>query len=58
MLVNRGPLSVLVHPNAGDVYRDHTQRAFWLGAPWPLNTKVLLKAGKEKEKEASEKATK
>lgn len=47
--VNRGTLSVLVHPNtdtsgmdptreAQEAIRDHTDRALWMGAPVPLDT--------------------
>jgi aromatic ring-cleaving dioxygenase len=44
LVINRGPLSVLVHPNTVDPVtgknedpeRDHTQRATWMGE------KVLL----------------
>ncbi|RYO37551.1 hypothetical protein AA0111_g2503 [Alternaria arborescens] len=39
LVINRGPLSVLVHPNTDDELRDHTQRAMWLGQPLPLSTK-------------------
>ena len=31
LVVNRGPLSALVHPNTDDPARDHTQRATWMG---------------------------
>ncbi|KAK4556054.1 hypothetical protein LTR86_006750 [Recurvomyces mirabilis] len=36
LVINRGPLSALVHPNTGDDVRDHTQRATWMGQPIPL----------------------
>ncbi|KAK4548970.1 hypothetical protein LTR36_008743 [Oleoguttula mirabilis] len=36
LVVHRGPLSVLVHPNTGDDVRDHSQRATWMGQPIPL----------------------
>ncbi|KAK4498469.1 hypothetical protein PRZ48_011127 [Zasmidium cellare] len=42
LVVNRGPLSALVHPNTGVPYRDHTQRATWMGTPFPLITGGLL----------------
>lgn len=29
LVINRGPLSVLLHPNTGDDLRDHTQLATW-----------------------------
>jgi aromatic ring-cleaving dioxygenase len=43
LVVNRGPLSALVHPNTGDDVRDHTQRATWMGEPYPLNIGLLKK---------------
>lgn len=39
LVINRGPLSALVHPNTDDRAEDernHTQRATWLGQPLPL----------------------
>lgn len=44
LVIHRGPLSALVHPNTreGEEYRNHTQRATWLGAPFPLITESLL----------------
>lgn len=30
LVVWRGPLSVLIHPNTGEDVRDHSQRATWL----------------------------
>ncbi|KAI0741972.1 DOPA-like domain-containing protein [Daedaleopsis nitida] len=41
LVVNRGPLSVLVHPNTDNPFRDHTESATWMGRPWPLNTRML-----------------
>lgn len=37
LVINRGPLSALVHPNTGDDERDHTQRATWLGEKMALD---------------------
>ncbi|KAI6713298.1 hypothetical protein PZA11_001299 [Diplocarpon coronariae] len=44
LVINRGPLSALVHPNTVnengehlEAYRDHTQRATWLGQPVVLD---------------------
>jgi len=34
-------LRVLVHPNTGDPYRDHTELVSWIGPPWPLSTDIL-----------------
>jgi len=41
LVINRGPLSALVHPNTGDPERDHTQRATWLGQSFPLDVALL-----------------
>jgi aromatic ring-cleaving dioxygenase len=30
-----------LHPNTGDDIRDHTQRATWLGQPFPLQIGLL-----------------
>lgn len=47
LVINRGPLSVLIHPNTIDEEeeeRNHTQRATWMGAPLPLRTQAFHKA--------------
>lgn len=41
LVINRGPLSALIHPNTDDEVRDHTQRATWMGPPVPLQLKML-----------------
>lgn len=44
LAINRGPLSVLIHPNTVDEKeeeRNHTQRATWMGERLPLRTKVF-----------------
>ncbi|KAF1916091.1 DOPA-like domain-containing protein [Ampelomyces quisqualis] len=41
LVINRGPLSALIHPNTDDEMRDHTQRATWMGQPLPLSTKIF-----------------
>ncbi|KXT01709.1 hypothetical protein AC578_2792 [Pseudocercospora eumusae] len=57
LVIHRGPLSALIHPNTGEDERDHTQRATWMGVAYPLQTGMLReldrrrKAEKEKEKE-------
>ncbi|KAF2799914.1 hypothetical protein K505DRAFT_264892 [Melanomma pulvis-pyrius CBS 109.77] len=43
LVINRGPLSALIHPNTDDEERDHTQRATWMGQPLPLNLKLFKK---------------
>jgi aromatic ring-cleaving dioxygenase len=45
LMLNRGELSVLVHPLTGDDYADHAQFALWLGTPLPLNLEVLRRGG-------------
>lgn len=36
LMLNRGRLSILVHPLTGDDYEDHAHLALWLGAQQPL----------------------
>jgi aromatic ring-cleaving dioxygenase len=38
---NHAGLSVLVHPESGDVLGDHTERALWLGRQLELKTEAL-----------------
>jgi DOPA 4,5-dioxygenase len=44
LMLNRSGLDVLIHPQTGDAYDDHTKHAVWLGAPQPLRTEVLRRA--------------
>jgi DOPA 4,5-dioxygenase len=39
--LNRGDLTVLVHPNTGRERDDHTRHATWMGAVLPLDLTVL-----------------
>jgi hypothetical protein len=64
LIINRGPLSVLVHPNTIEIVdgkefkdeeRDHTQRATWLGERVPLDLS-LFKRMKEIKAAAAKKA--
>lgn len=49
LAVQRGPLSVLVHPNTSEEgvdeavseLRDHTERAMWLGDKIPLDLSIF-----------------
>jgi aromatic ring-cleaving dioxygenase len=41
LMLNRGELSILVHPLSGDAYLDHAEFALWLGTPVPLRLDVL-----------------
>jgi aromatic ring-cleaving dioxygenase len=44
LMLNRGGLSVLVHPQTEDAYDDHTIHALWLGAPLPLRVEGLRRS--------------
>jgi aromatic ring-cleaving dioxygenase len=44
LALNRGELTVLVHPQAENAYEDHTAHAMWLGPPLPLRLDVLRRA--------------
>lgn len=44
LMLNRGELSVLVHPLTGNDYDDHSRFALWLGTPLPLKLEVLQRA--------------
>lgn len=44
LMLNRGGLSVLVHPETEDAIADHTRYALWLGAPLTLRIEVLRRA--------------
>lgn len=39
--IERGSLNVLVHPQTGDDYFDHTQGAIWLGRPVDLKLELF-----------------
>jgi aromatic ring-cleaving dioxygenase len=41
LMLNRGGLAVLVHPNTDDEYADHAHHALWLGARLTLRLDVL-----------------
>jgi aromatic ring-cleaving dioxygenase len=53
LVINRGPLSALIHPNTGENERDHTQRATWMGQPLPLNLGPFKKMAQLKMKQES-----
>jgi aromatic ring-cleaving dioxygenase len=44
LMLNRKGLDVLVHPQTGDAYADHTAHALWLGTKLPLNEERLRRA--------------
>ena len=41
LMCHRQGLSILVHPQTRDTYRDHADYAAWLGVPLPLNLSAL-----------------
>jgi DOPA 4,5-dioxygenase len=41
LMANRGPCSVLIHPNTGDDVSDHTAKATWMGEKVPLDVDLL-----------------
>jgi aromatic ring-cleaving dioxygenase len=41
LMLNRNGLTILVHPNTDDGYRDHAEHALWLGAKLDLRFDVL-----------------
>jgi aromatic ring-cleaving dioxygenase len=41
LMLNRNGLTILVHPNTDDGYRDHAEHALWLGAKLELRFDVL-----------------
>ena len=43
LALNRGALTVFVHPNTGEDLEDHRDRAVWLGQQVPLHLDVLKK---------------
>ena len=43
LMLHRDGLTILLHPETGDDYRDHTAHAVWFGAVLPLRVEVLRK---------------
>lgn len=41
LMANRGPCSVLIHPNTGEDANDHTERATWMGEKISLDVDLL-----------------
>ncbi|MEE2999060.1 MAG: DOPA 4,5-dioxygenase family protein [Pseudomonadota bacterium] len=37
LALNRGDLHILLHPNTGNGYEDHTQNVMWIGSSIPLS---------------------
>ena len=47
-MLNRDGLTVLLHPETGDDYTDHTAHACWFGAVLPLRVEVLRRGTEQK----------
>jgi aromatic ring-cleaving dioxygenase len=43
LMLNRDGLTVLLHPETGDDYVDHTDHAVWYGAVLPLRLEMFRK---------------
>ena len=41
LMLNHGPLDVLIHPETGNEIADHTVHAMWLGEKLPLRLEAL-----------------
>jgi DOPA 4,5-dioxygenase len=41
LMLNRDGLAILLHPETGDAYADHTEHAVWFGAVLPLRLEVF-----------------
>lgn len=41
LMAYRCGLTVMIHPNSDDEYRDHAQGALWMGRMLPLNLDAL-----------------
>jgi len=50
---NHGEFSLLVHPNTGCEYEDHSDWALWAGDKWPLDLGIFIKETQTNEFDAS-----
>jgi len=41
LMLNRDDLTILLHPQTGNAYRDHTRHAVWFGAVLPLRLEAF-----------------
>jgi aromatic ring-cleaving dioxygenase len=46
LMLNRDGLTILLHPETGDDYRDHAVHAVWFGIALPLRLNVFRKMGR------------
>jgi aromatic ring-cleaving dioxygenase len=44
LMLNRDELTILLHPETGNDYRDHTAHAAWFGAVLPLRLEAFKRA--------------
>jgi hypothetical protein len=49
LLQHRGEFSMIVHPNTGYEYEDHSIWAQWAGEPWPLDMTIFEKGNQTNE---------
>ncbi|MBH8572543.1 4,5-dioxygenase [Nostocaceae cyanobacterium CENA369] len=45
LMLNREGLDVLVHPETGNAFADHTKHALWLGEKLEVNVEFLRRIG-------------
>ena len=53
LALNRGNLHILLHPNTGNGYEDHTQNVMWIGPSIPLS-EAWMKRNEERLQKAAE----
>ena len=51
LMLNRDGLTVLLHPETGDDYADHSAHAAWFGTVLPLRLEVFKKQGQSRREE-------
>ena len=44
LMLNRDGLTILLHPETGNAYRDHAEHGVWFGAVLPLRLEVLRRS--------------
>jgi DOPA 4,5-dioxygenase len=47
LMLNRDGLTILLHPQTGDAYTDHTAHAVWFGAVLKLRLEAFQQRGRE-----------